>query len=376
MAGGLVPLLIAIVLLFTNMGITNQTALFFYVVITFCVVNTAYSLIFIPYYAAGAELTYDYHERTSLLSYRMFVALIGNVVGSVLALPLINLFPNRNTGFTWMAVIMWILIAITVMITFFTIKEPKHIKEEFTKRVNLLKVYISALNRPFVIFLITMTLYFISLVMFQGAVAYFFKYVYGNEGMAVVGILAYAIASIAFIPLVGVISRKIGKKRAWILGLLLNIIGGIILFLSPSVGGLPVSFIGLVIIGIGGAFSAVLAGAIAPDIMEYDYLLTDERREGVFSGLAILVQQIGLAIGSASVGWILGAFGYKPDVTQSSSVLLGIRFAIALMPAILNIIGIFVLLKYPITEAVYKEIREKIEMREQTRKETGKVQNA
>lgn len=62
-----------------------QEALFVYLVVVAVLVRTFVTFYEIPSAALAAELTSDYDERTSLLSYRLFMGLVGGVAVSALA---------------------------------------------------------------------------------------------------------------------------------------------------------------------------------------------------------------------------------------------------------------------------------------------------
>ena len=44
--------------------------------------DTAQTMVSVPYYALSAELTYDYNERTSLISIRMIFTVLGYILGA------------------------------------------------------------------------------------------------------------------------------------------------------------------------------------------------------------------------------------------------------------------------------------------------------
>jgi GPH family glycoside/pentoside/hexuronide:cation symporter len=63
------------------------------------------------------------------------------------------------------------------------------------------------------------------------------------------------------------------------------------------------------------------------------------------------------ALGIAVSGWSLSLFGYVPDVAQSVRALLGIRLFFAIVPVILILVGLPLLIWYPITRASHAKVR-------------------
>jgi TRAP-type C4-dicarboxylate transport system permease large subunit len=116
-------------LMFTKPKIVAQMPLFFYMTFLYSLLNTAYTLVNIPYAALLPELTDDYNERTILTGYRMSFAVLGTFVGAAAVIPIVNLFSPNELGWTMMGYFMGTVMLITMLITIWTIKEPTHHKE-------------------------------------------------------------------------------------------------------------------------------------------------------------------------------------------------------------------------------------------------------
>jgi len=97
------------------------------------------------------------------------------------------------------------------------------------------------------------------------------------------------------------------------------------------------------------------------DVIELDELNTGQRREGIFYGFMVLIQKVGLAIAILLVGFALENAGFVKPVgnefmDQPELVLQTLRLAIAPLPALFLIIGIFLAALYPITREAHTEI--------------------
>jgi GPH family glycoside/pentoside/hexuronide:cation symporter len=106
-----------------------------------------------------------------------------------------------------------------------------------------------------------------------------------------------------------------------------------------------------------GAGGALLMGqALLPDTIEYDYLRTGLRREGVFSAIYSFMEKASFAFGPLIVGTVLAFSGYvatkagQPNAVQPSSALHGIYVAISILPAITSSICLVLLRFYNLTE--------------------------
>lgn len=367
---GLLPLALSFVAFFTKVEIGKPMLLCVYYTMLYCLINTFYTIIFVPYYSLLNEITKDYHERTSLQSVRMLFALLGNIVGSVLAQPIIGLFPNERVGFTGMAVIFSAVIAAAVMVTVLTTREPTAKSTAVKVRAgSFFRSYFSVFkNKPYRITVTVMTLCFFSLVVSQTTVPYFFKYYLGQEEMATLGILAAALGCIAGIPFVLYMSKRHGKKNAWIAEMFIALAGSLAVYIVAPMGVLPV-VIAFCIFGLGSAGTYVLLMSVVADCADSDYAETGEKKEGLFVGSTTFLQKLGMALGAAVVGWVLNGLGYIADQPQPEPVMNGIRILQTLLPLVLNAAAMAILFFYPITEEKFDEIKKKIALLEQSKTE-------
>ena len=103
-----------------------------------------------------------------------------------------------------------------------------------------------------------------------------------------------------------------------------------------------------------------LPSAIQADVIDYDELLTGERREGQYIGLWSIAKKLAAAVGIGAGLALLGMAGYTPNVEQTESVRLVLRTLYALVPSLCNLAGLVVALAYPINDTVHGQIRRAI----------------
>jgi GPH family glycoside/pentoside/hexuronide:cation symporter len=177
---GSLPLFLTMILMFTNPELTSQTQLFFWGVVVYCLLCTAYTLVNIPYNSLTPELTKDYHERTSLNGYRFSFAVIGTLLAAGAALPLIGLFPDKNTGFTAMGILFGLIMMVTAIITVFMVKEAD--SRDNPSATGFFSTYLKVFrNKPYVIILVSYALQITAITVVAGIVIYYFKYVHHVE---------------------------------------------------------------------------------------------------------------------------------------------------------------------------------------------------
>jgi len=136
--------------------------------------------------------------------------------------------------------------------------------------------------------------------------------------------MLYFVTGIVFLPGWVALARRIGKKRAWLLSIAINtgaFVG--VFFLGPGdalIYGVLVFFSG---IGLGATLA--LPSSIQADVIDYDELLTGERREGRYIGLWSIAKKLAAAVGVGAGLSILGLAGYIPNAEQPEAVLLALR---------------------------------------------------
>lgn len=87
-----IPVAISFYLLYQPPDGLDETGLFVWFLIFMVLMRTAKTFYTVPHAALGAELTEDYHERTSIFGYNAVVGMVGGVVFGVFVL--VVLFPS------------------------------------------------------------------------------------------------------------------------------------------------------------------------------------------------------------------------------------------------------------------------------------------
>jgi GPH family glycoside/pentoside/hexuronide:cation symporter len=338
-------------LMFTKPKIVAQMPLFFYMTFLYSLLNTAYTLVNIPYAALLPELTEDYNERTILTGYRMSFAVLGTFVGAAAVIPIVNLFTPTELGWTIMGYFMGTVMLITMLITLWTIKEPTHHKEHpntgFTETFKeVLK------NKVFLTALIPWTFFITGTSMVQGALVYYFAYIYGAEELFQLALVALLTMSLIFIPIWVRIAAKIGKKQCYIIGMAIMSVGVLTFSLLGELIGPMGSVVVMAFTGVGLSTHYVMPHAILPDIVEYDAVKNNVRREGIFSSIWTFTSKVGQALALALNGWILALFAYKPQ-EFSKLANIGIKLVCGPIPVLWYVAGILIMKHYPIDKDYY-----------------------
>ncbi|HOE89618.1 MAG: MFS transporter [Sphaerochaeta sp.] len=336
--------------LFTPVSMKNEMSLFLYYTLVYSLLNTAYTLVNIPYTALLPELTDDYHERTILTGYRMSFAVLGTFAGAALVMPILN-----ATSWPVMGGVMGGIMLASAMITVFAIREPK----EHSKpgEDGFLSTFAEVLKeKVFLQALLPWTFFITGTMMIQGGLVYYFTYIYGNKDLfqlALVGLLSF---SLLCIPFWVSVSKKIGKRKVYMIGMSIVSVGVLLFTTLGAVFGPIFGIVVMSLAGIGLSTHYVMPHSILPDVVEYDAHTNKKgRREGVFSSIWTFSSKIGQAFALALNGWILAIFGYQGGsfLPQTKP---GIILIVGPLPILWYILGLLILRHYPIDQAYYNEM--------------------
>ena len=365
MALGSVVLAATIFLLFNPLeGNAGFETLWFGILI-FCLF-LFWTIVTVPYESLGPEISFDYHERTVLFGMRDGALIAGTLVAAsspYIVSKLLDL-PDDPEGerakFFWISVIYCPLVIALCWWCVLSIKE--RFGPAGNHRVNWGEGLRQVLrNRPFIILLVSYTVAAFGSNLPATLILYYVQYVLGSVN-ADLFLVLYFVTGILFLPGWIRVAKNIGKKYAWITSMAVNtgaFIG--VFFLGPEDDWIY----GILVFLSGIGFGATLAipSAMQADVIDYDELLTGERREGQYIGLWSIAKKLAAALGVGISLSLLGISGYSPNVEQSENVVFYLRILYALVPSVCNLIALAIALAYPINSARHEAIRAAIQDR-------------
>lgn len=359
-----VPLALSFWLMFSLPAGMSGTLAFFAIILTAMLQDTFGTLVNTAYSLMTATLTTDYNERTSLATVRMCFNVVGYIFGAgittVLAVVFRDLFgTDLRGGWSWVGLFYGILAAITILIPGLS-KDLKPVVESEPSKMAPVSAWVSTFkNKPFRQFVLISGIMSIAFTLVTTMLAYFIKYQIDMEPATSIIMLAMLGILALFLVPCSMVCRKIGKAKTYALGITVACIALIVGFFLPHAATFVIYPIA-VVAGIGFSSQWVCPHSMMPDVIEYDQLETGERREGVYYGVWNMVGKVTGALGSAICGWGLKIFGYVEGVDQTALSRMGIRLMFALIPAVLLLICVPLLIKYPIDEKEHARLMAEI----------------
>ena len=370
-----------------------------YAIVTYILVMIAYSANNTPYSALMAVMTPDVNERTNIARFRFVAALVGQFIIQALALPLVDKFGAGNSAQGWactMAIFGSIMVVCN-LIVFWTTKE-RVISDPAQKpslKDDVRNVFTCG---PWLAMFIVTLLVFTTLVLRGSSLNYMFKYYMDpaavtafldkiglgsvSAGQAAswkslldaLGLLVKpdysnaASVGLSFffvfgsvIQILGILVSKpladrFGKKAVFIVGLAVTTIATAgVFFVGPK--DLNQMLFWSVLWPIGWGPTVPLLWVMIADVADYSEWKTFRRATAfMFAGI-LFALKAGLGLGGALAGWIIGAYGYVANATQTPHALLGIHLSATVYSAIPFALCIVCLALYPISKALNLRIQ-------------------
>ena len=366
-------------------------ALFAYYLGVALLFRTAFTVVGIPYGALTPELTRDYDARTSLNTYRFSFNLVGSLLAVTLHPLLVGLGGDVFTGNLISAGVWGLFIVLSLLFTFRYTYEltpieqnPDDLQDETTPLEASYGYGSAALVRsPGGVvrefreafrsrsFLFATGIYFFSwltLLLVQNNLLLFIRYYALVESQFTGVILAFQVTAILFLGVWERLSHRIGKRGVYVAGVSMWALGLAALYLVPR-GEVALYYLASSFIGMGGAVAYLIPWSMLPDVVDEDELRTGRRREGVFYGMFVFSQKLGLSVGLAASGFALEAAGYLTPgvageiVTQPDAVLTTLRLLVSVVPAVLLLLSLPLAYFYPLTRERYADVRARLEAR-------------
>ncbi len=362
-----IPLALSFWLLLSLPSGMSNIAGFFAIILTFILFDTFHTLITTAYYAMTAELTTDYDERTSISTYRMIFNVIGYILGAGITTMLADMISkssgiSNREAWSYVGLIFGAVAAITVLIPGLFVRNAPAVESTPSKMPPMKAILGTLKNKPFVHFMVISAIMSTAFTLVTTMLPYYLVYQMDMGATQSIVMLAMLGTLAIFLVPCAKVSSKIGKAKTYALGITIACCALIVGFFLPSTAK-TIMMIIAVIAGIGFSSQWVCPHSMVPDVIEYDELITGERREGIYYGMNGMVGKITGALGSAICGWGLSLTGYVENAVQTPEALMGIRTMFALLPAILLLICVPLLMKYPITRKAHAEVVRQLEER-------------
>ena len=326
-----------------------------------------WTMINIPYYAWGAELSEDYHERTRITGWRQAFGFLGNV--SVLAVPVISerIYEYGGVPREGLTIIgSMALVALPVLITVTLLAVPE--REAYPKpRSPILKNAKEMFsNGSFMLLFFGFMLMSLGTGWGSATFMLFSAYVVEAEDRIQEILLGYYGANILALPLWVMLSEKIGKKTTWLIG------GALFVVITPSFlllgpGDYWGLFFCLAVYGIAGGNFGAISMSMKADVIEVASRKSSENISGSYIAVWSLGSKLVAALALGTALPFLQFLGFDPTTTNGPEEINALRLVYVLPPCLFYAISVVILWRYPITASRLDRLKIAFDKRETRR---------
>jgi len=306
---GSIPFGIAFFLHFLVPGGMSETGLFFYYLVVGILLDAGFTAVNVPYAALTPELSDSNQDRTGLNMYRFSFSVLGGLVAALLYNIIVNqLYADApRTGNVIQGVIVAIVIIVSNVIVFLYTTEKETEEENPEEQFGFFEgLRIALSSRPFLYVSLIYLLTWLSIQFVQSLILFYFRDYIGGDpgGQFTILLFGLQFSIFIFILVWGFVSRKIGRKRVFYLGVPVWMVCLVALyFVQP--GQINLVLILAIISGVGVSLGFLVPWSLLPDVVDDDELKTGKRREGIFYGFFVFLQKFGIGINDAHNGVFL-----------------------------------------------------------------------
>ena len=323
--------------------------------------SVAITMMLIPYYAWGSELSTDYHERSKVTGSRAVFNSLGSLSAQLIPAMALLIFGigGSSVVLELVGLTMLVLMPVCVTLTLTNVAEAPYQPRQQVSVLAGLKLM--AANGPFKRLVLAFMIGSLGLNVTTPLYLFFIADVLQAEDKAIYMLSFFYAASIIAVPFWVAFSKRVGKHRAYLVSFfMLAFAHPCYLLLGPGDFWwmLPMT---LTTGFAAGGFSQTLPNSMKADVIDLDTLETGENRAALFFSAWSFAQKATASFGGAIALFGLSFFGFEAGVSNGEDELFGLRFLFSTFPSLFFLTGAAIVWNYPITEARHAEIRTELE---------------
>lgn len=359
-----VPLAVCFVLMFSIPSGLAGKAQIAYMFLTYNMVSTIfYTGMNVPYATLQGLMTTNQYERGLLGNIRNLLSTAGTMTVNTFVMKMCTAFGDGDQysqkGWTMTFVILAVLFVLLNLVTFYFCHErvvdiasdESEKKQQEASIIECLKSLVK--NKYWLLMVVFLFSLYFMMSTFFGSAYYFAQYILKDETVYSLTANALSAAQIVMLFCTPFIMKKFGKRNTGFFGMAIAAAA----FILTGFAGDNVTMVVVanVLKGLGfGCIGATMFGMLQ-DAITYGSWLTGVQAMGMGNAASSFCMKVGSGIGTAALGWILGAGGFNTDPT-SSGALTALNIACIWIPLVTCVIGAVCMLLFDLDKHYDKAI--------------------
>lgn len=333
-----------------------------YAWVTYLLTLIVYAAINTPYGALMGVMSPSSEDRTSLSSYRFACAFTGTLLIGWLV-PWLKDFLSGVGGdpANGFRLTMALFAAVSVALFFFTFLHTR-------ERVSAPQAENTSVGRdlrdlrgngPWLVLFFVAFLNLANVGMRSGAGIYYFKYCVGDEAglglFNLVGFLCFIAGALS----TQLWTRRFSRRRLLMTLTCVNAIGiGACYFVDPR--NVPLLYALNIVASLAAGPTPAIVWSMYADTADYGEWKFGRRATGLIFSASVFAQKVGLALGSATIGWLLAYVDFTANAEQTPRAVHGIILLFSLLPGSLALLAGLVIWRYPLDEPEVKQMEREL----------------
>jgi len=326
------------------------------------VIYLASSALTLPHTAWGAELSGDYHERSSIVAWREGLTVVGTLVATMIPSIVIRYAENdAQLPLIGITVFAGIMLPFSITLCLRNVPETPHLNFGQHNWRSGFQIILN--NHPFKMLLAAFLLNGVANSLPATLFLLFVTHVLDAAGHQSILLFAYFAAGVISVPLWLRLAKRFSKHRVW---------GSSMLWSCLIFAWVP--FLGLgdfwpfllisIFSGFGLGADMVLPASMQADVVDADTMQSGQQRTGLYFALWGVATKLSLA-GAIGIAFpLLDYIGFDAQASNNGgTALLGLALLYSIVPVVLKILSAILIWNFPIDAETQARIRHEIEQR-------------
>ncbi|MBN2154487.1 MAG: MFS transporter [Candidatus Lokiarchaeota archaeon] len=371
--GASIPFALSYLIIFTVPPL-NALGMFFWLLGTICLFDMLFSLWQLNWLALFPVKFRTQEERTRVGASTTIWGIIGTVLG-ILVPPMIvgdyeNVFGFILQGIFVAAVAVGIALLIipgmredeaTKQRQWELIQEEQVLKKEGKKESYWNSLLFSLKQKNFMSYIIFFLGHMVMTSLMLGSLPFWIEDILDSTNAEIETYVSAAllIGVILSVPIWTWVARKLGNRKAFILGGLASTVWlfEFFFFADNLISGIIITF--FLGISISAMWTLMYPGL--SDVLDEIAVKTGKRNEGIFVGIRTFFGRFAIVIQAVAIGVIHNITGYDPELPATLIVQWGVRIHMSLVPALFYLLGtILMICMYNLTKEKVEDIKKEL----------------
>ena len=325
-----------------------------------------WTMVYIPHQTWGSELATGYHERTRIAGFRESGAFVGYLAATLAGIFYWQWFvgvsfPSYAQIVQSAGVFFAIALPLFVLWCFAAVP-PTVSRSETTPGWGELLALVRR-NKPFARLIGAYFVDRLAMGTYFAAQPILISQALGLQQHVLTVAVAITISSVLFAPAWVPVARRLGKHRTYCLANIVTALAYVSLFFIPA-GLLWPVLLANIVMGCGNGGTMIMPAAMTADAVDHDELQSGVQQTGGHMAFLAMVFKAGMGFGAFIGLTLLGLVGYvNLAQTLDADLERSVRFTAAWLPALLLLVPITMMWRYPLDATRHGEIRRRLEAR-------------